>query len=213
MCWRGRVADRGAGVDSSGQEWARDVVARVRDGDRAAWTELADRYSNLLWSIARGLGLNSADAGDAVQMTWLRLVERIDTVRQPEYLGRWLATTARRECLAILRQRARERITARETWEDLPDPAGELDEALLREERDAALWSAFGELRHACRALLRVLMSDPEPSYAEVSAALDIPIGSIGPTRQRCLRQLRQILAAGGEPDGAGCDAARRGDR
>ena len=196
-------------MNPSEQARATQLVDRARGGDRAAWNELADRYTNLLWSIARGLGLSHADAADAVQMTWLRLVERIDTVRQPEQLASWLATTMRRECLAVLRHNARVRVGAPEDLaEDLAgvaDADSAMDDALVRQERDAALWRAVGKLGRACRALLRVLMSDPPPSYAEVSRALDMPLGSIGPTRQRCLRQLREILRAG---TGTGTSAA-----
>jgi RNA polymerase sigma factor (sigma-70 family) len=184
-------------MDSSDQVDVTGLITRIRDGDRLAWTRLTDRYTNLLWSVARGMGLNTADSADAVQTTWLRLVERIDSVRQPEYLGSWLATTMRRECLAALRRGARERVSTLDGWEAVADGGAELDEALLRQERDAALWLAFGKLRLACKRLLRVLMADPAPSYAEVSKALDMPIGSIGPSRRRCLSQLRDIMLAG----------------
>lgn len=181
-----------------------ELVARVRSGDAAAWETLTDRFTNLLWSIARGLGLGEADAADAVQTTWLRLVENVDAIRDPDRLGGWLATSVRRECYDILRRAARARPgvpDGPDGWEGLADPADPLDFALLRDERDAALWSAVGTLRPACRRLLRVLMADPPPSYAEVSAALDIPVGSIGPTRSRCLDCLRHRLA---ELDAAG---------
>ena len=175
-----------------------ELVERVRAGDATAWEALTDRFTNLLWSIARGLGLGEADAADAVQTTWLRLVENMHTIRDPDRLGGWLATSVRRECYDILRRSARIQRGAPDGpngWEEIPDPADPLDFALLRDERDAALWSAVGMLRPTCRRLLRVLMADPPPSYAEVSAALDIPLGSIGPTRSRCLNCLRQRLA------------------
>jgi RNA polymerase sigma factor (sigma-70 family) len=179
------------------------LVARVRGGDERAWVTLTDRYTNLLWSVARAMRLDRADAADAVQTTWLRLVERLDSLREPEHLGTWLATTVRRECLLTLRRRARVRTGLAEGWEDLPAATDPLDEALLREERDAALWAAFGRLTGRCQTLLRVLMADPPPSYAEVSEALDLPIGSIGPTRQRCLNSLREVMAAPlGSPGG-----------
>jgi RNA polymerase sigma factor (sigma-70 family) len=173
----------------------RDLVARIRTGDQQAWVTLTDRYTNLLWSVARGMRLSRPDAADAVQTTWLRLVERLDSVREPEYLGRWLVTTVRRECLATLRRGARVRSVA-DTWEDMPNDADPLDEALLREERDVALWKAFSALTARCQSLLRVLMADPPPSYDEVSEAFDMPVGSIGPTRQRCLKVLRDIMSS-----------------
>ena len=173
----------------------RDLVARIRTGDQQAWATLTDRYTNLLWSVARGMRLSRPDAADAVQTTWLRLVERLDSVREPEYLGRWLVTTLRRECLATLRRGARVRSVS-DTWEEIANDGDPLDEALLREERDVALWKAFSTLTARCQSLLRVLMADPPPSYDEVSEAFDMPVGSIGPTRQRCLKSLRDIMSS-----------------
>jgi len=173
-----------------------ELVARVRAGDERAWVALTDRYSSLLWSVARSMRLERADAADVVQTTWLRLVERLDDLREPGRLGSWLVTTARRECLLTLRQTARVRTGLMDGWEDMPATADPLDEALLREEQEVALWKAFGQLAARCQALLRVLAADPPPSYAEVSAALGVPVGSIGPTRQRCLNNLRQVMAA-----------------
>jgi RNA polymerase sigma factor (sigma-70 family) len=173
-----------------------NLVARIRAGDQRAWVALTDRYTNLLWAVARGMRLSRADAADAIQTTWLRLVERIDTVREPEHLSGWLVTTVRREGLATLRRGTRVQPGLPDGWEDVPAAADPLDEALLREERDAALWRAFGLLSSRCQSLLRVLMGDPPPSYADVSAALAIPVGSIGPTRQRCLNNLRKIISS-----------------
>jgi RNA polymerase sigma factor (sigma-70 family) len=192
-----RRSEPHAKASTSDAAAARAQFAALRAGDQGAWQALTDRYTNLLWSIARGMGLSHADAAEVVQMTWLRLVEGLESVRQPEFVGSWLATTARRECLTVLRRHSREQVGASADWPDLPDASGELDEAMLREERDAALWQAFGRLRPACQALLRVLMADPRPSYVEVSDALGIPIGSIGPSRQRCLAVLRQIMLSG----------------
>ncbi|WP_328324612.1 sigma-70 family RNA polymerase sigma factor [Kribbella sp. NBC_00382] len=175
-----------------------ELVEGVRSADPAAWEALTDRYTNLLWFIARGMRLSSDDAADAVQTTWLHLVERIDSVRQPAAIGSWLATTMRHECLAVLRRRAK--VVVSETWDDLPDDADPLDDGLLQDEQDSALWRSFRSLNPRCQALLRVLMADPAPSYAEVAAALDMPVGSIGPTRQRCLGALRGIMSAGAYP-------------
>jgi RNA polymerase sigma factor (sigma-70 family) len=175
-----------------------ELVKRTRAGERDAWTALTRRHSNRLWSVARGFRLSDADAADAVQTTWLRLVEHIDGLREPEYVGTWLATTVRRECLDVLKRRTR--LVVSDRWGDVADRTDALDSHLLRDERDKALWRAFRTLEERCRTLLRVLMADPPPHYAEVSAALDIPIGSIGPTRQRCLAKLREIMRAGPYP-------------
>jgi RNA polymerase sigma factor (sigma-70 family) len=181
-----------------------ELVRRVRGGDEKAWVALTDRYTRLLWAIARGLTCDRVDAEDAIQTTWLRLVENLDTLREPEYVGAWLVTTVRHECQATLRRRNRVRPGLDYRLEDEPDlvsPGPE--DALLRAERDAALWQAFCCLSAPCQRLLRVLIADPPPSYAEVAAALDIPIGGIGPTRQRCLAHIRKLLTASDPSAGA----------
>lgn len=183
----------------------RELVERIRKGDAAAWDALTERYTGLLWSIARGLRLGDADAADAVQTTWLRLIENLDALRDPERVGSWLATSMRHECYDMLRRAARVRVGAPGTtdeWATLPDPADPLDQALLRDERDAELWRAVGRLKPHCQRLLRVLVTDPPPSYADAAAALGMPLGSIGPTRQRCLSCLRELLAADDPADG-----------
>jgi RNA polymerase sigma factor (sigma-70 family) len=170
------------------------LLDRAAAGDQAAWNALTDRYTNLLWSVARAMRLNEADAADAVQATWLRLVEKLGTIRDPERLAGWLSTTIRRECLAVLRQRTK--MVPTEDFDELPDEdTAAVDRRLLRDEQDAALWRAFEQISLQCRTLLRVLMADPPPSYATVAVALDMPVGGIGPTRQRCLATLRRIMA------------------
>lgn len=176
------------------------LLARARDGDQAAWNTLVEQYTGLMWSVARAFRLDTATAGDAIQTTWLRLVEHLDRIQDPERLGGWLATTVRRECLQVLRRNTRERIApGGDAGLDAIDTEAEpLDAALLADERDAALWRAFREIPDRCQRLLRVLIATPPPSYEQVAAALDIPIGSIGPTRARCLARLRTLL----EPTG-----------
>lgn len=186
----------GRAMDAQRDPRNSDLVDLVRKGDREAWVALTDRYTALLWSLARSMRLSHADAADAVQTTWLRLVESIHTLRDPERIGGWLATTMRRECLAVLRRGAR--VQASTDWDELPAAGDPMDEGLIRDERRAALWKAFNALRPTCQRLLRVLMADPPPSYADVAAALDIPVGSIGPTRQRCLATLRRMLSGSG---------------
>jgi RNA polymerase sigma factor (sigma-70 family) len=168
----------------------------ARRGDQAAWNALVAEYNSLLWAIARGYRLGTADACDAVQMTWLRLVENLSRIVDPQRLAGWLATTARRECLQLLRKSGRERAVDDQVLLDVPDTADPVDAAVLLDERDGALWRAFTVLGEKCQRLLRVLMASPPPSYQEVSAALGIAVGTIGPTRQRCLEQLRQRIAA-----------------
>ena len=177
-----------------------ELVRRAQQGEQAAWDALVERYTRLLWSVARAHRLSANDAADVVQMTWLLLVEHLDQIRDPERLPGWLATTARRECLRTLRLSNRERPSAPDDTDwDIPDEDAEpLDARLLVGERDAVLWGCFQRLPGRCQGLLRILMATPPPSYADVSAALDLPVGSIGPTRGRCLGRLRELLADAG---------------
>ena len=176
-----------------------ELLARARAGDRAAWDVLVTRYTNLVWSVTRAHRLGTADAADVVQTTWLRLIENMDRIHDPERLPGWLTTTAARECLRTIRRAKRVTLGAEDSVLDLEDvDAAPLDAALLVEERDASLWRCFTQLPERCQRLLRVLMAEDRPGYAEVAAALDIPIGSIGPTRGRCLDRLREIAREAG---------------
>lgn len=174
-------------------------LARSAEGDQAAWGSLVTRFTPLLWAVARAHRLPESDAADVVQGTWLRLVENLGRIREPERVGAWLATTCRRECLSVIRRGTREQPVDHTRMIDLRDDGAEhVDADLLRRERDALLWSVFEGLSDPCRRLLRVLLADPPPSYDEVSAALDMPVGSIGPTRGRCLRRLHDLAVAAG---------------
>jgi RNA polymerase sigma factor (sigma-70 family) len=171
------------------------IVSAAAAGDQQSWDLLVARYSGLLWGVTRAHRLGTADAADVVQTTWLRLVEHLPQIRKPEGIGSWLATTARRECLGLLRSGAR--CQPSEEMELLVDAGAEhaeLDSALLTAERDAELWAAFNRLPTRDQALLRLLAVDSPPSYQEISAALGMPIGSIGPTRARSLERLRREL-------------------
>lgn len=145
-----------------------------------------------MWATARAQGLSAADAADVSQTTWMRLAEHLHRLRRPEAVGAWLATTARHEALRVKAGRSRQVPT-----EDLeiPDEAPPADLQLVEAAEDGAVWDAFARLSERCRQLLRALLADPPPTYAELSAALGIPVGSIGPTRARCLAQLRQLVA------------------
>ncbi|HEV2785646.1 MAG TPA: sigma-70 family RNA polymerase sigma factor [Solirubrobacteraceae bacterium] len=169
------------------------LVRLAASGERAAWESLVERYEGLLWSVARSHRLDSASASDVVQTTWLRLLEHVDDLRNPDALGGWLATTARNECLRVLRHQARTIPTEDDRIPEDSVPSN-LDAQLLERERDAALWRAFAGLSARCQTLLRMLAADPAPSYEDVGAALDMPVGSIGPTRGRCLAALRRAL-------------------
>ena len=169
------------------------LIQAAASGRSDAWDRLVEEFGGLVWAIARSYRLSDADASDVAQTTWLLLLEHLDDLKDPARVGAWLATTTRRECQRVLRGRGRELCCG----DDLPEPASldpELVAQLLVEERDTLLWRAFGRLRDSDQALLRVLMAEPAPSYEEISAALDLPIGSIGPTRARALGRLRREL-------------------
>jgi RNA polymerase sigma factor (sigma-70 family) len=174
------------------------LVVAAREGDETAWNKLVDEFGSLVWSIARAHRLGSSDAADVSQTTWLRLAEHLSRIREPERVGGWLAATARHECLRLLRRSQRELPLG----DDLPEPTGPgvpMPAArLIRDERAAAIWNAFAQLPDRCQSLLRVLMADNPRSYEEVSESLEMPIGSIGPTRARCLERLRRLAARGG---------------
>ncbi|MFI5909931.1 RNA polymerase sigma factor [Dactylosporangium sp. NPDC051541] len=171
------------------------ALAAAAKGDEAAWKSIVTAYAGLIWSVARSFRLSTTDAGDVVQGTWLRLVEHLDEIRDARRLPAWLATTTRREAINLLRRSGRD-VPVEDV--DAFGPArapGEVDERLLHGETQRALARAVTQLPHACQRLLRVLFADPPPTYETVSAALEMPIGSIGPTRARCLSGLRALLA------------------
>ncbi len=174
-----------------------ELLAAAAGGEQGAWDALVERYGGLVWHVARGFRLSAADTHDVVQTAWLRLVEYLDRIRDPQALAGWLATTVRRECLRVLRTQGRSRPTD-DSELDLRDEGPEIDAAVLAAERDHALWRAFATLRERCRTLLLLLMADPPPAYAEIGDTLGMPIGSIGPTRARCLEQLRTAVEAAG---------------
>jgi RNA polymerase sigma factor (sigma-70 family) len=167
------------------------LLNAAANGDTAAWEEIVDRFSSLVWATARAHRLSRDDAADVAQTTWLRLVENLDRIRDPERLGAWLATTARRESLRLIRRGGRERPSEDADLFEAPSDE-QIDGLLLDQERDGALWQAFAALSERCKMLLRLLISVEEPGYEEISAALGMPIGAIGPTRMRCLDKLRR---------------------
>ncbi|WP_328875264.1 sigma-70 family RNA polymerase sigma factor [Streptomyces sp. NBC_00287] len=185
-----------------------DVGALVQsavDGEAAAWKALVEGLSPLVWSVVRSHRLSDADAHEVYQTVWFRFAQHLGRIREPDKAGSWLASTARHESLKVLKNLRRltptddpqllDRVSEDRTPEEsLLDS----EEAAAQSERVRWLWQEFEELGDRCRQLLRVLMSTPPPSYQEVSAALGIAVGSIGPLRQRCLRRLRARLDARG---------------
>ena len=171
-----------------------ELVGAAAKGDQRAWQGLVERFSGLVWSVARAYGLSEADAADVAQTAWLRLVENLHRVRDAQRVGAWLATTARHEALRTLRVAGRQLPVGDDAELEPSDPVQVTPETLaLASEQRSILWQAFAALPPSCQRLLRVLMADPPPSYQEAAAALGMPIGSIGPTRGRCLDRLRRL--------------------
>jgi RNA polymerase sigma factor (sigma-70 family) len=186
---------RGSGRTASPGE----LLQAASLGDEAAWRALVERYSTAIAAVTRAHRLDVADAGDVHQTTWLRLIEHRDRIREPNRLGAWLVTTARNECLRVLRHARRQIPVADELIsmaQSQHSPTSSIEDDVLVAERNAAVKEAVATLPVNHRALIELLMADPAPSYGEASAILRIPVGSIGPTRGRCLDKLRTRLEA-----------------
>jgi RNA polymerase sigma factor (sigma-70 family) len=166
-----------------------ELVERAREGDQAAWDRIVERYAPLVWSVCRRHGLSGADLDDVGASVWLRLVEHLNTIREPAALPGWLATTTRHECLYLLRGKNRQIPVDDQRLPDEAEPAS--DEGLLKQEQHIALLAAFAELPERCQQLLSMLFSDPPTPYTEIAARLGMAVGGIGPNRQRCLDKLR----------------------
>lgn len=168
------------------------LVTEARGGDQQAWDALVERYAPLVWSICRRHQLAAADADDVGQSVWLHLVGKLGTIRDPAALAGWLATTTRRECVRSLRAR-RPILGQVYDIEHIPgNQSATAEDELLTAERHAALREAFTGLPPRSQQLIALLTEDPPVPYAQISTRLGIPIGSIGPTRRRCLDKLRQ---------------------
>jgi RNA polymerase sigma factor (sigma-70 family) len=171
-----------------------DPLLGIGDGNPAVWDEILGRYGKLVSTTVRSFRLQEADALDAVQMTWLRLAENVHRVQFPERLGGWLMTTARRECLRILRQAKLGQNLTDVAPETVSDPSAGPEQRAIDVHTTRTLWKLIDELPPRRRTLLRMLFSDSPCSYNEVARIAGIPLGGIGPTRARTLRQLRDKL-------------------
>lgn len=180
------------------------LVAAATAGDQAAWDALVARFAGLVWSVIRSHGLYGETAADVFQTAWLRLIEHLGRLREPERVGSWLATTARHECFRVMRTSARQVLVA-----DVPelvddDPDTDVAAAVLAGERRDIALAALAAAPPRCQELLRLLLVEPALSYDEIALILDIPKGSIGPTRGRCLDHVRARLGRGRIRDAAG---------
>jgi len=173
------------------------LIAHANRGDQSAWNAIVDRYAALVWSVCRGFRLSDGDAADVSQTVWLRTVEKLATIRVPAALPGWLVTTTRNECLRIVSSSRRSAGPLDDVLLNRSeDPNGvEIDDELLAAERRAVVREAFAQLPEHCQRLLALLVSSEHKAYAEISRQLQIPVGSIGPTRSRCLDKLRNCPA------------------
>ncbi len=169
------------------------LVHGARRGDQRAWDELVERFLPLVAAVIARHRLRGADAADVNQTVWLRLVEHLDSIREPRALPGWIATTARNECLRGIDRSKRSVPVDPQGPSCLDRPHDECEPVtdLITLERHQALRAALTELSGDRRELLTLLLADPPLSYREISKRLGIPVGSIGPTRARALEQLR----------------------
>ncbi|SEG41380.1 RNA polymerase sigma factor, sigma-70 family [Nonomuraea solani] len=164
-----------------------ELLVAAAGGDHSAWDELVARFGPHMWAVARACGLSPADAADAVQGSWLRLVQHLQSIRDPSAVGGWLMTTVRRESLLLLRKE-RSGVFVPEIVED-PDPAA----AVLEADGRRLLWQTVSTLQEPCRSLLQLVAIDL--GNQQVASRLALPVGSVGPTKARCLEKLRTLIS------------------
>jgi RNA polymerase sigma factor (sigma-70 family) len=192
------VLEETVGIRSAAVE-AAELLNRVVAGDERAWKELVDRFAGLVWSVARSYRLSSASTDDVVQTVWLRLAEHCSRIREPDRLASWLATTTRNEALRVIRgnMRLTPQSTIAESAE-LTSPS--VEERVADDVTLKAVLGAFAQLSAEDQQLLRLLCTVPPLDYQTIAEMLGRPIGSIGPTRARCLERLKRLLPPGFDP-------------
>ena len=171
-----------------------DLMCAVKEGNDDALARIVTELSPLLWHVARAAGLSSGDAEDVVQTTWMRLLSHLDSIRTATALTRWLLVTTRREAWRVRAERRRRLPMDEEWFGRLPDPGPGSEEQVIADDQRRALWRAIGRLPRRCQELLRIVAFVPRPDYQAVAAELGVPVGSVGPTRGRCLARLRALL-------------------
>ena len=187
------------------------LIEACLGGDRKAWNEIVDRYGRLVYSISRRNGLSDADCDDVFQDVFIILYRKLDTIRDRQHLSAWLIRTTHRECMRVAKRNGRY-VGLDQTVGSEADPAEEDVGAL---ERQQLVRQALRRLGPPCQPLLMALFSScagSPPNYDVIAAQLGIKRGSIGPTRARCFRKLRRILAdLGFEPDTIASSTAAAG--
>ncbi len=176
------------------------LVAAAQSGDSLAWDRLVNRFDRMMRSVARSYRLAPQDVDDAVQAAWVKLYEHIDSIRDGAAVSGWLATTVRRESLRILQLGVREHLTDALEIDTGVDARGP-EAGLLESERSVALTRALASLPDRQRRLMTLIASSADANYVQIGAALDMPVGSIGPIRARSLERLGrhpELLALAG---------------
>lgn len=164
------------------------------DGDQEGFSELMDVMTPVLWHVVRAGGLDAMQAKDVIQETWFALVRRRDAIDHAQSVASWLLTTARRESWRVAKASRRDIVVA-DLEVDVPAPRQPSTEnVVLEQDEHRRLWEAVATLDERCQRLLRVVAFDTRPNYQKLSEDLDMPVGSIGPTRGRCLSKLRTAL-------------------
>jgi RNA polymerase sigma factor (sigma-70 family) len=173
------------------------LMSAARQGSDDAVGEMVTEFSPLLWHVARAAGLSSGDAEDVLQTVWTRLLEHLDDIRTPAALGGWLVVTAKREAWRVRAAERRQIPAETDSFAELPDQGPGSEETVILDDQRRTLWAAIRQLSPRCQELLRIIAFVPQADYAAVAAKLGMRIGSIGPTRGRCLAKLRAVLADG----------------
>ncbi len=174
-----------------------ELVRAARQGSEDALGQIVTELSPLLWHVARAAGLSSGGAEDVLQTVWMRLVTHLDDIHTSAALTGWLVTTTRREAWRVRAAERRELPADQELLAEVPDHGPGSEEQVIMDDQRRALWVAIGRLSARCQELLRIIAFAPRPDYAAVAAELGMPIGSVGPTRGRCLAKLRALLDGG----------------
>ncbi|MDE9365749.1 sigma-70 family RNA polymerase sigma factor [Luteipulveratus sp. YIM 133132] len=174
---------------------AADCFRRWSSGDAEALDGMVRALSPVLWQVVRAYGLDRDRAEDVVQSTWLALVRRRDSINDAQAVGSWLTTTARREAWRVSRLEGRAEPVSDEVIElKVPERRSAEAEAIAHDEGER-LWAGVSQLSDRCQRLLRVIAFSDRPDYSGLALELGMPVGSIGPTRGRCLDKLRTLLA------------------
>jgi RNA polymerase sigma factor (sigma-70 family) len=174
-----------------------EISTLVRDaasGNQESWNRLVDTYAGLVWSVIRGHRFFGAEAADISQTVWLRCVENVHKIREPERFAAWIATTARHECYRLMRRAGRSIVMAEVPEVLIDDASEEIVSAAIANEDRAEVARALDRVPPRCQTLLRMLAAEPPLTYDDISEVLDMPKGSIGPTRSRCLAHLKTQL-------------------